>query len=98
MIVKVDLDPKLVWRLEAAAEKRGMSFNDFAAARLLMPESVSHGLVSVSRADETRRRVVALHADGLTDEEIAASVDRVKEHVARLRRGAGLKPNKGRGA
>lgn len=94
MIVKLELDPKLVWRLEEQAEKAGLTFNEHAAARL---EGKRQGLWSTSRAagEITKKRVAELHAQGLTDAEISAAIERVIEHVAFVRRNLGLKPNRG---
>lgn len=99
MEVKVRLSPKAVWRLEDEAESAGMNLSEYAGL-LLQGAHVARGSHStkVEAGAETRRRIAELHADGLTDAEIAAEVDRVQEHVARLRRGLGLKPNKRRDA
>jgi hypothetical protein len=89
VIVKLDLDPKLVWRLEESAERAGLSVSQMLAQAFQPKVSA----VSVA-AERTRSEVIRLHSEGLADEEIAVRVDRVKEHVARLRRAAGLKPNR----
>lgn len=95
MVVKLNLDPKLVWRLEDEAEAAGMDLSEYAGL-LLQGARVAKSSHStrVEAGAETRRRIGDLHAKGFTDAEIAAEVDRVQEHVARLRRGLGLKPNR----
>lgn len=95
MMVKLRLDPKLVWRLEEQAEKAGLTFNEHAAALL---EGKRQGLWSTSRAAGalTKQRVAELHAEGLSDSEIAVRVERVIEHVRFVRRNLGLKPNRRR--
>lgn len=87
--VKVKLDPRAVWKLEDTAEKRGMTLGEHIAEIVTPRVSKVH-----ENGDRTRSEVARLHALGLADEEIAARVDRVQEHVARLRRAAGLKPNR----
>lgn len=89
MNVVVCLDPKVGWRLTDDAERRGLTLGEYLAE--LVTPRVSPPPVS---AAQTRDDVVALHAEGLTDTEIAERVGRVREHVARLRRAAGLKTNK----
>lgn len=89
MIVKVRLDPRVAWKLTDAAEARGLALGEYLA-KLVTPAETPKEVA----AERTRANVVMLHAQGLTDEEIAARVNRVREHVARLRRAAGLKPNR----
>ncbi len=96
MIVKLDLDPKLVWRAETAAEREGKTLSQYLSGILREPETVRHGRVPEPVSERTRLEVIRLHGEGFTDTEIALQVGRVREHVARLRRGAGLKPNEGR--
>lgn len=91
MIVKLDLDPKLVWRLEEQAEAEGVTVAQIVA-RAFAPRSTVQG----SAGDRTRAEVARLHGAGLPDAEIAVRVGRVQEHVARVRRGLGLKPNRRR--
>lgn len=95
MLLKVDLDPKTIWRIEERAE-----FNECTVAEYLV-QVAEHGVAAPrswrtteQQGAETRSRVGALHAEGFTDAEIAARVGRVREHVASVRRKLGLKPNK----
>lgn len=92
MIVKLDLDPKLVWRAEAIAEKRGMSLAQLVAVALVPPKSEQ--APQTVAAQRTRLGVIELHSEGFTDAEIASRVGRVEGHVARVRRAAGLKANR----
>lgn len=86
MIVKVDMDPRVLWQVEARAEKLGLSFSAYVCQ--LVGERVAP-----AKGFETRDQVVRLHGEGLSDEAIAERVGRVVGHVARLRRAAGLKRN-----
>ena len=85
----LDLHPKVEWRLQDLAERAGISVEEVISDAVMPKE---HHLSA--SGEHTRVEVVRLHGLGLTDEEIAAQVDRVQGHVARLRRAAGLKPNK----
>lgn len=87
--MKLDLHPKVVWAMDELAEKRGVSVADLVTEAVL-PKMRKPSLVG----EKTRADVVRLHGEGLTDIQIAARLGRVPEHVARLRRAAGLKPNK----
>ena len=87
--MNLDLHPKVKWRLQDLAERAGISVEEVITDAVMPRESAQ----SVAAA-RTRAEVVRLHGLGLTDEEISARVDRVQGHVARLRRAAGLKPNK----
>jgi len=91
VIVKWDLDPKTVWQMEERAERAGMSVPAWLDFRYRPVRSAS-----AEAGDRTRSEVERLHGQGLSDAEIAIAVDRVQEHVARVRRGLGLKPNRRR--
>lgn len=95
MILKVELDPKTIWRLEERAE-----FNSCTVAEYLA-RVAEHGVAAPrawstneQQGAETRARVRELHAEGFTDAEIAARIGRVREYVALVRRRLGLAPNK----
>lgn len=91
MIVKVDLDPRDLWRLADEAEKAGMSLPDYMRS-LLVLKSRSVPVPKTPR----QRQIIELHADGLSDVEIAARVDCVREYVVQVRRRHGLSPNRKR--
>ncbi len=98
MIVKLDLDPKLVWRLEEAAERDGVTMSDYAIQVLCGDRAVRQPHAKrVAAGVETQRKIAELHAQGLTDAEIADRVERVQGHVARLRRRLGLAPHRRKG-
>lgn len=94
MEVKLRLEPRVLWRLTEMAERRGMRLSEFAVD--VLERQLPRASGRQVQAQETRDRVLALHGEGFTDKEIAAQVGRVEEHVARLRRVAGLSPNKER--
>lgn len=89
MIVKLDLDPRVVWRLSEIAERRGVT-ESVVVAELVgtRPRTARQDAGEV-----TRKKVIELHAAGLSDREIALSVGRVVEHVSRVRKAAGLPRN-----
>lgn len=94
MIVKLDIDPKLVWQLNDESEQIASTPSRIVGGIL----SSRYSLKAVPTQDaglmRTRDAVAHLHAEGCTDVEIAARVDRVLPRVARVRRELGLKPNK----
>lgn len=99
MLVKLDLDPKIVWRLEEQAESEGMTIGEFVG------QAVTYGIKAPRKwhtnqfqGEITRQEIARLHAEGLTDAEIAQRVDRVREYVADVRRKLGLKANRRRQA
>lgn len=95
MILKIELDPKLVWRLDEVAERRGVSAAELAA-EVVEKAFVQRPSKLALAGERTRAEVARLHAEGLTDVEIAERIGRVQEHVARTRRVLGLKPNRRR--
>ena len=93
LVLKVDLDPRLLWLLNDEAEQIGSTTQSIVAGMIRGRYSgfrVPDGDVRV----ETRDIVARLHAKGHTDAEIAAHADRVVGHIARVRRQLGLKPNR----
>lgn len=94
MNVTVRLDPQVLWKLTEKANRRGMTLKEFAADVLEQQLPKAQKRQAAARATEERIRV--LHGEGFTDAEMAAQVDRVQEHVARLRRSMGLKANRKR--
>lgn len=94
MNVNVRLDPKLVWVLTDKAEEKGLTLPEFLGE--LAARAVPRPSAKSIAAEHTRNEVARLHGEGFTDAEIAARVGRVQEHVARVRRGMGLKPNRRR--
>lgn len=94
MEVKLRLDPKVVWRLSEIAEARNVRIEQVVEQLLEFQNSGHKGKVSSAQSEETRKRIVELHAEGRTDSEIGMRIDRVPAHVARVRRGLGLTANK----
>lgn len=90
MIVKLELDPKLVWRLEELAEKGGQSLGQYIAD-LVTLRAPAPRLRPGSRAAE----ILRLHGEGLTDVEIAERLECVRAYVTQIRNRHGLKPNRG---
>lgn len=95
MLVKLRLNPKLVWELSDQADRAGLTLSELVALRL-SPEPVE--VPERGWSELTRERVAHFHGQGFTDEEIAARIGRVVGHVARVRRGLGLKINKRKAA
>ena len=93
-MMSVKLDPKLVWRLGELAEVRGVSTSEVVAELLAGVAAPAVVGQLTAEGDQTRAEVARLHGLGLTDDEIAERVGRVREHVARVRRRLGLKMNK----
>ena len=91
MIVKLELDPKLVWRLEEQAEKGGQSLSQYVAD-LVTLRSPAPKLRPGSRAAE----IVRLHGEGWTDVEIAERLECVRAYVTQVRNRHGLKSNRRR--
>lgn len=91
MIVKVELDPKLVWRLTDEAEKSGMSLPAYLADLVVLKAPTA----PVPRS-QRQQDIVRLHAEGLSDVEIAERLECVRAYVVQIRRRHGLKPNRRR--
>lgn len=83
MKVTVDLDPKDVWRIQAAAEKRGVP------AGVIVREELAARRTHLEFRDRVRSRVLA----GMCDADIAADLNRPPGTIAQIRRGMGLKAN-----
>ena len=91
MILKVDLDPKLIWRLGEVAEKNGVTVDQIVAG--LLVNRLQQRRVT-PRKPERQARIVELHGEGFTDVEIAEQLECVREYVVQIRRRHGLKPNR----
>ena len=91
MILKVDLDPKLVWKLGEVAEKNGVTVDQLVAGVLVNRLQLRR---MTPRKPERQARIVELHGEGFTDVEIAEQLECVREYVVQIRRRHGLKPNR----
>lgn len=93
-MMSIKLDPKLVWRLSGLAEARGVSESVVVADLLQSVVPADRAGLRTAEGERTKAEVSRLHGLGFSDEQIAVRVGRVREHVASVRRGLGLKMNK----
>jgi DNA-directed RNA polymerase specialized sigma24 family protein len=91
VILKVDLDPKLIWRLGELAEKNSVTVDQLVAGVLVNRLQLRR---ATPRRPERQARIVELHGEGFTDVEIAERLECVREYVVQIRRRHGLKPNR----
>lgn len=91
MILKVDLDPKLIWRLGEVAEKHSVTVDQLVTGVLVNRLQLRR---MTPRKPERQARIVELHGEGFTDMEIAERLECVREYVVQIRRRHGLKPNR----
>lgn len=89
MIVKLDLDPKLVWRLDTEAERQGMKLQDYLVGLAIKERDRK----SVMPMTERQERIVELHGEGFTDVEIAEQLGCVRAYVTQIRGRFGLESN-----
>lgn len=83
MKITVDLDPKIVWQLEAEAERRQIGTGAVLGERLTARKSTAE------RAERIRNRVQA----GMCDADIAADLNELVATIAAARRRLGLPAN-----
>ena len=84
MRVMVDMDPRDVWRIQAEAERRGVS-----------PGDVLREVVATRRdAAVMRERVRGMVVDGMCDADIAEEFRVPPGRIAVIRRGLGLPANR----
>lgn len=86
MKITVDLDPKLVWQIQAEAERRKV------AAGVVLRERLTAKRNAAERAERIRNRVQA----GMCDAEIAAELHELVGTIAAARRRLGLPANRRR--
>ena len=91
MILKVDIDPKLIWRLGELADKNGVTVDQIVSGVLVNRLQLRK---VTPRKPERQTRIVELHGEGFTDVEIAERLECVREYVVQIRRRHGLKPNR----
>lgn len=91
MILKVDIDPRLISKLEDFAEARGVKPSVLAGHILTQKLTLRK---MTPRKPERQARIVELHGEGFTDAEIAERLECVREYVVQIRRRHGLKPNR----
>lgn len=100
----VMLNGKFAWYLFGLAEKAGQTVEEFMrdAIESHLAEPPEPQIIyrekppseHVMQATLTRARVIELVRAGWDDGSIAVEVDRVRAYVAKVRRAAGLPPNK----
>lgn len=69
MIVKADIDPKVVWKLEEVAEKRGLTLSAYLAE--LATAEVHRPVVRIDWWEGSANRCVQLMEYGLSNAQIA---------------------------
>ena len=83
MLIKVDLDPKLVWRIQARAAEKGITPGQ------ALRDELSTRRNTLEYRGRVRSRVLA----GLCDADIAAELNRTPGEIARVRRLENLPAN-----
>ena len=81
MIVKTDIDPKVVWRLEAVAEKQGLTLSQYIAQ--LATAEVQRPVVRVDWYEGSANQCIRLFEYGLNNTEV---VDRLGLSLATVKR------------
>ena len=84
MIVKVDLDPRVLWKLEDVAEKQGLTLAEYVAQ--LAAAEVERPVVRVDWWEGSANRCIRLMDAGRTNAEIVAVLGLRPNTVARRRR------------
>lgn len=84
MIIKSDIDPKVVWKLEEVAEKRGLTLGEYVAE--LASAEVERPVVRVDWWEGSANRCVQLMDAGRTNAEIVERLGLRPKTVARRRR------------
>ena len=69
MIVKTDLDPRVVWKLELVAEKQGQTLGEYLA--VLASREVERPVVRVDWWEGIANRCIRLMDAGRSNDEIA---------------------------
>ncbi|NLA66214.1 MAG: hypothetical protein GX862_09935 [Leucobacter sp.] len=88
MKVQLDIDPKVWWGLATRADREGVTVADLIVQHLPAPPA-KRGKVSEAE--------IELHAQGLTDTEIAVVTGSSRDSMKSLRLKAGLKVNRPKG-
>ncbi|MBL5974824.1 MAG: hypothetical protein D3X82_13950 [Candidatus Leucobacter sulfamidivorax] len=91
MIVRIDLDPKLVWKLTEHAERAGVKLPEYLAGMIALKSPTS-----LVKRGSRQEQIIKLHGEGFTDHEIAERLECVRAYVTQIRGRHGLKPNRRR--
>jgi len=84
VIVKTDLDPKVVWRLEAVAEKQGLTLSQYLAQ--LATAEVQRPVVRVDWYEGSANQCIRLFEYQLSNTEVSERLGLSLSTVKRRRR------------